>query len=158
MIAMDTNQKMTEADTANHVLELMESRGWSVIAKEWHVVPGFSQFGIGDLLMRRDNLIRAVECKWVDFSNSGRNACTKRTHKRKKVKEQALLYAAFAKLHFPMMNVKGVAFVGPENKILYKTNIMTEEGARKHIIAFLMKKHARIPREAFQILRGLLSI
>jgi len=147
---------MTEEDTVKYVLEVMERRGWSFVEQEWEVVPGFPQFGIGDLLMKRGNLIRAVECKWIDSSKSGRNACTKRTQKRKKVKDQTLLYAAFAKLHFPIMDVKGVAFIGPENKILCKTTSVTVSGARKYIQAFLTKKHGGgIPRKAYGILREL---
>jgi Holliday junction resolvase-like predicted endonuclease len=147
---------MSEYKTVKYVLEVMQSRGWSVVEQEWEGVPSFPQFGIGDLLMKRGDLIRAVECKWIDSSKSGRNVCTKRTQKRKKVKDQTLLYAAFAKLHFPTMDVKGVEFVGPENKVLCKTNSVTVLGARKHIHTFLRTKFRRgIPRKAHQILREL---
>lgn len=77
-----------------------------------------------------------------------RDKLCQRTHKRKKVKDQTFLYAAFAKLHFPTIDVKGVAFIGPENKVLCKTN-SGGKGVRKYIQAFLTKKHRnRAPYEA----------
>lgn len=73
-------------------------QGWEV-QREWYVVEGKTHFGQGDILARKGDSILAIECKFINSKN--------RTKKRKKVKDQALIYASFAKLKNPSSRVKG---------------------------------------------------
>ena len=76
----------------------LREQGWAV-EKGWDVVKGKSQYGTGDILARKGKNILAIECKYINSTN--------RTKKRKKVKDQALLYASFAKLKHLSHCVKG---------------------------------------------------
>jgi hypothetical protein len=71
-------------------------------AQEWEVIPGYSQFGKGDLVFKRPAFEEylVIETKYIR-TDSGKTARGKRTRNRKKVVEQALRYGAIFKQHNP---------------------------------------------------------
>ena len=70
---------------------------------DYEVVPGFSQYGRGDVVFSDParNRLLVLQVQYLDHNTSGRSRKTKRTKKRLKVKEQALEYAerAWKKWH-----------------------------------------------------------
>ena len=72
-----------------------------IYAQEWEVIPGYSQFGKGDLVFKRPAFEEylVIETKYIR-TESGKTAQRSRTRSRKKVVEQALRYGAiFKQLH-----------------------------------------------------------
>ena len=74
-----------------------------VIGHEYHVVPGQSQFGVGDFLLEKvgEYTLVVVEVKYIDLASTGHTARVSRTKHRKKVKEQAWRYARHARDKYP---------------------------------------------------------
>ena len=65
-----------------------------VFEDEWEVEAGRADQGRGDLVFTDGSgFFAVVEVKWIDLPSEGKTASTKRTHKRKKVREQAIKYA-----------------------------------------------------------------
>jgi hypothetical protein len=65
-----------------------------LVGDEWEAEPNRGQDGKGDLIFADGaGRFAVVEVKWLDLSTSGDTAQTRRTKKRKKVKEQAEKYA-----------------------------------------------------------------
>jgi Holliday junction resolvase-like predicted endonuclease len=65
-----------------------------IIDDQWEAEPNRNQEGEGDLLFADgEGRFAVVEVKWIDLTSSGDTASTRRTKKRKKVKEQAANYA-----------------------------------------------------------------
>ena len=77
---------------------------------EWEVSDGASNLGKGDLVFtdsKRNFLV--VECKYIDIYDQGRTARTRRTMKRKKIKEQTQNYVLYFKnKHSEAKSVKGL--------------------------------------------------
>lgn len=69
-----------------------------IVHTEYHVMKNLTQLGVGDLVVEYERAVWVVEVKHIDLSAHGRNASTKRTHKRKLVQNQALRYAAWRRL------------------------------------------------------------
>jgi len=108
----------------------MEAEGFDVVT-EYDIIQGYSQYGKGDLLAIKGNLVYAVECKIINKTNA--------TKKRKKVRDQALLYASFAKLRYPSCRVKGV---WATNQNWGTTDAVSEERSRQIVKAFLMARYS----------------
>ena len=67
-----------------------------VIEDEWEVIPDRSSEGKGDLVFTDAfGCFAVVEVKYINLTAFGGNSSTKRTSKRKTVKEQALMYAKY---------------------------------------------------------------
>ncbi len=83
---------------------------------EWEVFDGASYLGKGDLVFtdgKRNFLV--VECKYIDIYDQGRTARTRRTMKRKKIKEQTQNYVLyFNNKHSEAKSVKGLGISSEE--------------------------------------------
>ena len=81
----------------------------------WEVVPGMSQYGVGDLVFSDGNGNFAVmEVKHLT-SRSGKNQREKRRKARKKVKEQTIKYMSAFKRMVPEANsIIGIAVASDE--------------------------------------------
>ena len=80
----------------------------NVLRKNYELVPGFMQFGEGDMLADDGDSLVAIECKWIDLTSSGKTAKVRRTKHRKKVAEQALLHASYVKIRTPHRRVQAM--------------------------------------------------
>ena len=80
-------------------------------AQEWEVIPGYSQFGKGDLVFKRPAFEEylVIETKYIR-TDSGKTARGSRTRNRKKVVEQALRYGAIFKQRHPGAEVEVATF------------------------------------------------
>lgn len=111
---------MEEQDLIALTVKRLEKLGWSTVI-EWSPVANRSQFGIGDILAIKDHCLLAVECKMINRTNP--------TQKRKKVKDQALLYASYAKILHPDKRVRGCWITNEKKEytsdILYDDAIYT---------------------------------
>lgn len=82
-----------------------------VIDDEWHVSPGFTNSGVGDLLFTDgENSFAVVEVKFIDHASSGRTAKTTRRKRRRSVEEQAVTYAGAVRERFPGAEVQAYYF------------------------------------------------
>ena len=86
----------------------MIKKGWHEIGKEWEPLPGFTELGVGDLLMSKNNQLVAIELKII---YSGKHNKKNKQRKLAKVKQQSELYSAYAKLHYPTMEVHALEIV-----------------------------------------------
>jgi len=111
---------MEEQDLIALTVKRLEKLGWSIVI-EWYPVENLSQFGKGDILAIKDRCLLAVECKIINRTNP--------TQKRKKVKDQALLYASYAKIRHPDKRVRGCWITNEKKEytsdILYDDAIYT---------------------------------
>lgn len=95
---------------------LVEEEVATLIAKGWdvntdvHMVEGRTQYGIADIIAKRGNTIIAVECKYINRTNP--------TKKRKKVKNQAMMYASWMKCRNPNKHVGAAIHTNEERRIL----------------------------------------
>lgn len=110
-------------------IERLTKHGW-VICTEWEPVPGLPQFGKGDIFAAKKNCILAVECKHINRTN--------RTKKRKKVRDQAVLYASFAKIKNPSKRVRGCWSTNETKE--YTSDIMYDD-AMETIAEYLNKTY-----------------
>jgi hypothetical protein len=77
-------------------------------AQEWFVVPGRVDKGRGDLVFKSPTTkpkYLVVETKHLSTAH-GRNACSTRTHRRQKVREQAKTYGKAWKEKHPSASVQ----------------------------------------------------
>jgi Holliday junction resolvase-like predicted endonuclease len=114
---------------------------WDLIDQEYLIISNYYQFGTGDLIFKKNNKILVVECKHINFTQTGRNYRSKRTKARKKVKEQALYYASCAKLKYRNCIVYGAVFTNENDKLqnIIKINDLYE--ARNNFKFFFLKQH-----------------
>lgn len=85
---------------ANSSRDLLPSHPY-LLAFEWEVRPGHSQFGVGDLVFGNETgRLAAVEIKWIP-EGPGRSTRVKRTKQRGKVWTQARKYAEALWCHVP---------------------------------------------------------
>lgn len=110
-------------------IERLTQHGW-VICTEWEPVPGLPQFGKGDIFATNKNCILTVECKHINRTN--------RTKKRKKVRDQAVLYASFAKIKNPSKRVRGCWSTNETKE--YTSDIMYDD-AMETIAEYLNKSY-----------------
>ena len=121
-------RRMEEQDLIALTVKRLEKLGWSTDL-EWEPVLERSQFGIGAILATKDHCLLAVECKIINRTNP--------TPKRKKVKDQALLYASYAKILHPDKRVRG-CWITNETKE-YTSDILYDD-AIYTIATYLEKK------------------
>eukprot|EP01083_Nonionella_stella_P019127 53165_1 len=71
-------------------------------ADEWDVVPGFTQYGRGDLVFKHPDseVFLVVETKYITM-NAGRTSRIRRTRGRRTVVDQALRYGEIFKRQHP---------------------------------------------------------
>ncbi|MCE7744388.1 MAG: hypothetical protein GPJ52_04565 [Candidatus Heimdallarchaeota archaeon] len=80
-----------------------------IVKYQYEFVPGHSNHGEGDLLLKDENeRYLVVEVKYIDHSVSGRNQTVKRRKKRRKVEEQVEKNVLKVRELFPTTDVKGL--------------------------------------------------
>lgn len=84
------------------VIQILKDKNWTDIKTNWYIVNGKSNWGVGDVIAKKDRRLLAVECKFINRTNP--------TQKRRKVKTQAVMYACYAKILNPDFRVKGCWF------------------------------------------------
>ena len=90
----------------------------AVLRCQYNPVGNFMQLGEGDLLVASRGRVTAFEFKHVDTGAFGKTARARRTHQRKKVREQAMTYACWAKLRHTNERVDGVAVTNEERVVV----------------------------------------
>lgn len=76
-----------------YLINAAAAQGAQLVARNWHVLGYFTQYGVGDVVLKlADGSFLVVEVKYLDFWSSGRTAITKRRKHRQKVREQAYKY------------------------------------------------------------------
>ncbi|GLC37662.1 hypothetical protein PLESTM_000633600 [Pleodorina starrii] len=94
--AGDDVLRPTELDLEEYLIRqlLYRNNGIKLIGRNWHVVAGLDNEGRGDLAFECGSGVDlVVEAKYLRLDEHGRNACTKRRKKRRKVARQAIDYA-----------------------------------------------------------------
>jgi hypothetical protein len=122
-----------EAALIQKNVERLVRHGW-VICQEWEPIPGRPEFGKGDILATRKHCILAVECKHINHTNrtsTCRAVC-------KKVRDQAILYASFAKIKNPSKRVRGCWSTNETKE--YTSDIMYDD-AMETIAEYLKKTY-----------------
>jgi hypothetical protein len=110
-------------------VERLTRHGWA-ICTEWEPVPGLPQFGRGNILAKNENCILTVECKHINSTNTSKQ--------RQKVRDQATLYASFAKIKNPSKRVRGCYSTNETHE--YTNDIMYDD-AMERIAVYLKKKY-----------------
>ena len=134
----------------------VEKTNGTIVARSYKVLPGLMQFGEGDLIVDDGDRLSVVEFKYIDTLSSGRTAKVRRTHKRKKVKEQALLYAAYTKLRHPDRVVQSVTCTN-EGTIVVRNNISVEDARKRVLQSLYAVWQGKIPNVAIPALQELLT-
>lgn len=82
-----------------------------LVTKDWWVIPGHSQHGVGDLVFtsRNKKIYMVMEFKWLDFQKTGKTASSRRNNKRRIVVEQAQKYANIWQEKHPDTTVRWAA-------------------------------------------------
>lgn len=96
------------------------------------------QLGEGDLLVASRGRVTAVEFKHIDVAATGKTARVRRTQHRKKVREQAMTYACWAKLRHPNDRVDGVAVTNEERVTV------VQDVSRRQALAHLAERLAGV--------------
>lgn len=117
------------------VIDYVRRKGGRVLNTNYTLVPPYMQFGEGDVLCEFDDVIFAIECKFMG-QRKGKTARTRRNKHRKKILEQVLLHAAFAKLRFPDRSVRGAIITDEESQLV--CNNMGIEVASRIVMARLL--------------------
>ena len=104
--------------------EYFRTLGFDVM-NDKEVVPGKSQYGRTDIIAFKEQTIYAIECKYINRTNA--------TRKRKKVKDQALIYASILKWKKPHKIVKAYIFT---NEGLQFLQIMTKSEANRRALEY----------------------
>lgn len=84
---------------------------------EWEVFDGASNLGKGDLVFTngKSNFL-IVECKYIDLEAQGRTARTRKTKKRKEIKDQPKKYiSCFKKKHPEAVSINGLGISNEES-------------------------------------------
>jgi hypothetical protein len=98
---MRTNYELIENFIQNPPTEI-SSKFPILFKKEWEVVPGHSQFGLGDLVYTNNEKTEflVVELQIIDRHDCGATARKRRNKLRNRVQHQARIYAEkFSILH-----------------------------------------------------------
>ena len=80
----------------------------NVLSRNYELLPGFMQFGEGDLLIDEGDCLSAIEFKHIDLNATGKTARARRTHHRNRVKQQSEIHAAYTKIRHPDRRVQAV--------------------------------------------------
>lgn len=122
-----------EAALIQKNVERLTRHGWA-ICQEWEPIPGRPEFGKGDIMATKKHCILTVECKHINRANATstcRAAC-------KKVRDQAILYASFAKIKNPSKRVRGCWSTNETKE--YTSDIMYDD-AMETIAEYLKKTY-----------------
>ena len=95
------------------------------------VHPGHSNYGKADIVARTGQTIYSIECKFINGTN--------RTRKRKKVRDQALMYSSILKDEYPGYTVKAYVFTNEFPKLQFVKEISEEEASER-----MLEYHARV--------------
>lgn len=122
--AMLLAAKPSEQDLADYAIKRMGKR-LKLLHQEWEVYDDDNDRNVGDLVFgglsfHGHDVHVVVEVKYLDFSNEGKTARSRRTAQRKEVKDQATKYARLwahqnhgSGVSYPLM-VIGVALTNEE--------------------------------------------
>ena len=100
---------------------------------EYDVHPTKSQLGKGDIKLVTNTHVIIVECKYIDTSTHGKTASVRRTKHRKKVREQCVMYAAWARLQHPSKHIVGYVATN-EGGLECIVNDITRSDAARHVV------------------------
>lgn len=89
------------------------------------VHPGHSNYGKTDIIARCGQTIYSIECKFINKS--------KPTRKRKKVRDQAVLYASILKNKYPDYTVKAYVFTNEFPKLQFVKELSKKEAKRRDL-------------------------
>lgn len=149
-----------EKKLQEEIKEKLILKGWELIGREYLVIDNYSQFGVGDLIFKKDNKIGVVECKYINLNESGKNQSTKRTKARKKVKEQTIYYSTCAKLKHRDCIVIGATYTNESDlKIICKFKSL--EKAKNIFMSILREKHYKkssFNQEIYKTLKKLITL
>lgn len=146
---------MCENDLLQNLHQYVSSKGGHIIGINYRLVHPFMQFGEGDFLCELNGRIVAIECKFMGRER-GKTARTRRNKHRKKISEQTLLHAAFAKLRHPSKNVRGAA-VTNEGAYIVCDDISLEDAGRVVLKRLQNVDDGMIPRVSLQALTSLMK-
>ena len=135
-------------------------KGWKLIGREYLVIDNYSQFGVGDLIFKKDNKIGVIECKYINLNESGKNQSTKRTKARKKVKEQTIYYSTWAKLKHRDCIVIGATYTN-ESDLTVICKFKSLEKAKNVFMSILREKHYKkssFNQEIYKTLKDLITL
>lgn len=122
------------------------STTWTVLRKNYELLPGFMQFGEGDMLADDGDSLVALECKWIDRTSSGKTAKVRRTKHRKKVAEQALLHASYVKIRNPDRRVQAFTLTNEYGLKVLADDVSLPD-AKRCVLNFMNKVwHGYIPQ------------
>jgi Holliday junction resolvase len=96
-----------------------------LVCVDKEVIKGKTQYGKTDVIAYKDTVIYAIECKFINNKN--------RTRKRKKVKDQSLIYASILKWKYPDRIVKAYVFT---NEGLQFLQLMTIEESTNRCLEY----------------------
>lgn len=137
------------------LLQYVDAQGGRTIGVNYRLVHPFMQFGEGDLLCEFNDRIIAIECKFMGQEH-GKAARTRRNKRRRKMTEQAFFHAAFAKLRFPAMFVRG-AVLTDEGGYIICDDIGVEEAGRIVLRRLAHVDYGLIPRVSLRALIGIVK-
>ena len=136
-ISESEEKKLKEEIKKKLILE-----NWNLLDQEYLIIGDYYQFGTGDLIFKKDNKILIVECKHINFNESGRNYRCKRTKARKKVKEQSIYYSACAKLKYRDCIIIGSTYTN-ESQLKFTCKLNDLQKARNIFEINFKKQHKK---------------
>ena len=145
---------MSESDLLN---EFEKTTLWTVLNKNYEFIPGFMQFGEGDILAEDENgdSPMAIECKYIDKIATGKTAKVKRTKHRKKVVEQALLHASYVKIRNSNRRVQALTLTNENGLTVVDCDVRLSD-AKRRVLEFINSVwHGLIPTCAIPELKCL---
>ena len=137
--------------------EFARSTTWTVLRKNYELLPGFTQFGEGDLLADDGDSLVAIECKWIDRALTGKTAQARRTKHRKKVAVQALLHASYVKIRNPDRRVQAFTLTNEDGIKLLAGDVSLADAKRRVLDFMNTVWNGYVPRCAVPELRRLLG-
>lgn len=85
-----------------YLINAAAAQGAQLVARNWHVMGYYTQYGVGDVVLKLAyGSFLVVEVKYLDLLSTGRTAQTKRRKHRNKVHEQAYKYGQAWRLRHP---------------------------------------------------------
>lgn len=87
------------------------------------VIPGKSNYGKTDIVARTGRTIYSIECKFINGNHS--------TRKRKKVRDQAVIYSSILKTRYPDYTVKAYVFTNEFPKLQFVKELSKKEALRR---------------------------
>ena len=126
---------MSESDLLN---EFENTTLWTVLKRNYEFIPGFMQFGEGDILAEDENgdSLMAIECKYINKIATGKTAKVKRTKHRKKVVEQALLHASYVKIRNSNRRVQALTLTNENGLTVVDSDVRLSD-AKRCVLEFI---------------------